>query len=143
MTPQTCNERTLTGVRIRWPARCAWYAVLAAVLGMSACGEGPAGIPGGEPASLTVTPELAEPVAVGDELALGAEVRDRDGRMIADATVSWASSDPEVAAVGPEGVVTAVGQGTATITAVAGGASATVQFSVADPAYAVLLTAST
>ena len=135
------EERVAAVRRGLWARQtvAAALALGAAAAWMSACGDDPAGIAGGgEPASLSVTPVLAEPVAVGDELVLAAEVRDAGGRIVADAAVSWTSSDPRVATVGPEGTVTAVGPGTATIMAASGGASGTVQFSVADPAYAVL-----
>ena len=62
----------------------------------------------------------------------------RAGGVVAGAVVSWTSSDPRVATVSAYGVVTARGAGTAGITAEAGGITATVQFSVANPDRTVL-----
>lgn len=56
-------------------------------------------------------------MTVGHELRLAPEVRDTDGRIVADAAVSWTSSEPGWWR----------------------SASGTVQYSVADPAYEVLL----
>jgi len=87
---------------------------------------------------LSVTPSAAGPVEVGDQVRLVAERRDAGGRVAVGAAVSWTSSDPRVATVDADGVVTARGFGTADITAEAGGISATVQFSVASPDRAAL-----
>lgn len=55
-----------------WASRTGAAALAAAAAWMSACGDDPAGIAGGgEPASVTVRPTLAEPVAVGDERVFG------------------------------------------------------------------------
>ncbi len=110
---------------------------LARVLGFIAavslaCADGPAGPGDGQPAALAVTSTGVGPVSIGDEVQLVAELRDADGRMVAGAAVSWTSSDPGVATVSAEGVVTAKSPGTADIMAVAGGASATVRFSVTN-----------
>ncbi len=57
-------------------------------------------------------------LTVGETSALTAQL----GTMqMADKTITWASSDPEVATVDEEGNVTAVGAGTATITATSNG----------------------
>ena len=54
-----------------------------------------------------------------------------------DKTVTWESSDPNVATVDQSGKVTAVAQGTATITATAGGKTATCTVTVTDRTYTV------
>ncbi|MGS3403952.1 Ig-like domain-containing protein [Citrobacter amalonaticus] len=61
---------------------------------------------------MTVTPETAS-VNVGDTTSLTATQAPVD----ATDTVTWESSDPEVATVSASGVVTGVAAGTATITA--------------------------
>ena len=58
----------------------------------------------------------------GDSVTLTATVRPSDA---SDKTVTWASSDTNVATVGSSGKVTAVAEGKATITAKAGGKSGT------------------
>ena len=99
------------------------------------CGDG-----GTEPLSpdpprattLTVTPATAERTALGATVQLTAEVRDQNGNVMSGATVSWSSSAPAVAAVDGSGLVTAAGNGTATITATAGSASGTAAVTVAQ-----------
>ena len=114
------------------------YALVIAVAWVSACTDEPAGILSEEPASLSVTPATAGSVGIGSRVQLTAEVRVADGRVATNAAVSWTSGNPEVATVSSKGLVTAVGPGTAVITAMVGGVSTTMQFSVADPDYAVL-----
>ena len=52
------------------------------------------------------------------------------GRLISQVTVSWVSSSPSVASVSPAGVVTALADGTATITGTSGSASGTATVNV-------------
>ena len=103
-----------------------------------ACVDDPAEPPSAWPVTLRVVPVGEEPVAVGETVSLTAEVRDRQGKMMSGPQVRWTSDDTLVAKVDTAGLVTAVGEGTATITATAGAATATVQFAVADPTWAVL-----
>ena len=71
-----------------------------------------------------MTPAADTLTALGDTLRLSAEVLDEQDQAIAGAEVAWASADILVATVDATGLVTAVGNGTATITATAGSASA-------------------
>ncbi len=115
----------------------AWVAAAVACALVFACADEPTGPPG----SLTVSiaAPSARPLAVGDTLRLEAEVRDHRGEALPGVTLAWLSSNARIVTVGPEGVVTAVGPGTATITGSVGGVSGTVQVGVADPEAAVLL----
>ena len=122
-----------------------------------ACGDGavepeqppPADPP--RPTTVTVTPATATLTALVATVELAAEVRDQDGQVMAGATVSWSSSDASVVTVAPAGLVTAAGNGVATITATAGSASGTATITVAQevgtvtvsPATDTLLTADT
>ncbi len=74
------------------------------------------GAPKAEPAVTNVTITLGDDFTLGlsEERQLGADVEAIGG---ATETVTWESSDTEVAAVGNTGLVTAVAKGTATITA--------------------------
>ena len=56
---------------------------------------------------------------VGNTVDLSARVLDDEGREVAGATVAWASSDDTVATVSASGVMTAVGEGSVTLTATA------------------------
>ena len=81
------------------------------------------------PASVVVSPGELTFSAVGDTAMLAATVYDAAGNVIADAEVTWASSDPDVATVAADGLVTVVGNGTARVTATSGsiGAQATLR----------------
>lgn len=70
----------------------------------------------------------------GDTTALTAKV---EPDTATDKTVTWESSDPNVATVDQSGKVTAVAPGTATIAATAGGKTATCTVTVTDRTYTV------
>ena len=114
-------------------------AVASATLWAYACGDGttepPPYFP--EPTTVTVSPGTAELNALGATVQLSAEVRDQNGAVMARATVTWASSNAAVATVGVAGLVTAVANGTATITATAGDASGSATVTVAQEVSAV------
>ena len=103
-------------------------AVLAVVALAKGCGDGdsPSAPPTPEPARPTtvmVSPATHELTALGTTVQLSAEVRDQNARVMAGATVTWTSSANSVATVDASGLVTAAGNGTATITASVGSAS--------------------
>ena len=87
--------------------------------------------------SLTVTPASAEFAALGETVQLAAEVRDQTGQAMAGAPVTWSSSDAAVVTVGAAGLVTAAGNGSATVTATSGSASGTAAVTVAQRVDAV------
>ena len=90
---------------------------------LAACDRDPVAPGAPVPTSVSVSPAQLAFESLGDTARLSAEVRDEDGGVIADATVTWSSSDPGVAAVDSAGLVASVGNGAATITAAAGSAS--------------------
>ena len=69
-----------------------------------------------------------------------AEVRDQNGQVMAGAAVTWASSSAAVATVSAAGLVTAAGNGRASITATAGSASGSATVTVAQEVSAVAVT---
>jgi len=71
----------------------------------------------GRVASVTVSPTTADLLAGGPGTQLTATVKAADGRTLTDRTVAWSTSSAAVATVSGTGLVTAVGAGTATITA--------------------------
>lgn len=73
-------------------------------------------------ATVEVAPGSVVFVALGDTETLAATVRSRDGAVLPDASVTWASSDPAVASV-EAGTVTALSNGEASVTATSGAAS--------------------
>ncbi len=74
------------------------------------------------PATVVVT-STEDWAPVGNTVAFSASVLDDHGLPIAGATVSWSSSNTSVATVSTSGVVTAVSEGTAAISATAGASS--------------------
>ena len=123
-------------------------AVVSATLWTYACGDGTTGPPAPppdppRPTTITVSPATAELTALGATVQLSAEVRDQNGQVMAGTTVTWASSAPAVATVGASGLVTAVANGTATITATAGPASGSATVTVAQEVSAVTVTPDT
>ena len=79
---------------------------------------------------VTVSPGEHTLTAVGDTVQLSAKVADQNGDDIADAKVTWASSDDKVATVSASGLATAVAAGTATVTATSGSAKGTATITV-------------
>ncbi len=75
------------------------------------------------PARIGVSPSTVTFSALGDTVRLTAQPLDANGNEVADATVTWTSGDEAVATVDSGGLVTAAGNGTANITAAAGGAT--------------------
>ena len=70
--------------------------------------------------------------SIADTAQLVATVTDANDEVIPDAAVTWTSSDPDVATVSAAGLVTSVADGTATITATSGSASATANVTVEE-----------
>jgi outer membrane protein OmpA-like peptidoglycan-associated protein len=81
-------------------------------------------------ASVAVNPRMATLASPGMAQQLSASPADRHGRRLAGRAVTWTSSDESVAAVSPTGMVTAVGNGHATITAVSEGVTGTASVTV-------------
>ena len=76
-------------------------------------------------ASVVVTPVNATLVSLGETVQLTASARDASGNTISGKTFTWSSSDQTIATVNSTGLVTAVANGAATITATTDGVSGT------------------
>ena len=83
-----------------------------------------------EASTIVISPSGITFDAIGATATLSAEVRDQNNQILENEEVTWSSSDPNVAAISPAGLVTAVTNGTAMITAAAGAASGSVNLSV-------------
>ena len=82
--------------------------------------------------SVAAAPAEANFTALGDTLRLTAEAFDANGHAVVGAAFSWGTSDDAVATVDATGLVMAVANGTATIMATSGEASATATVTVAQ-----------
>ncbi|HEX9729768.1 MAG TPA: Ig-like domain repeat protein [Gemmatimonadales bacterium] len=83
--------------------------------------------------SNVISPSDTTLTAIGDTVALSAEVLDASANALEGRSFIWSSSDEIVATVDAEGVATAVGNGTATITATSGGVSGAAEVTVSAP----------
>jgi uncharacterized protein YjdB len=107
---------------------------------LSACGDGSTG-PGKGPtvASVSVTPPTSTIVSLGETVQLSAQAKDAQGNAISGKTFAWLSSNQNVAAVSATGLVTAVGNGSATITATVDGVAGSASITVAQQAASLVL----
>ena len=80
-------------------------------------------------AVLTIAPSRVS-VTVGDAIQLRATPKTREGQTLPGRPVSWASTNPDIAAVSETGLVTATAPGTVTITASSADTSATATITV-------------
>ncbi len=88
---------------------------------------------------IDITPLYATLKAVGETVRLSATVYDQNNSAMNGAVINWSSSNPGVAAVSQQGLVTAVKNGSAVISARSGGATATVTVTVAQTAGRIVI----
>ena len=84
------------------------------------------------PASIEITPSSATLNAIDQTVQLAPMVLDENGAEIADASVTWTSGAVDVATVNDQGLVTAVNNGSAVITAQSGSLSASASITVSQ-----------
>lgn len=84
-------------------------------------------------ASVSIAPTSATLASLGESVQLEAEVYDSGNAPIPVASVTWSSSNPTVATVSSTGLVTAVSNGTARITAESGSVTSSVEVVVEIP----------
>lgn len=91
-------------------------------------------------ASIDLTPSGSRTLANGDTLTVVATPRDSSNTDVGPCqTITWSSSAPSVVSVTDAGKVTALGAGSATVTASSGGKSASVSFTVTSTVRDVML----
>lgn len=104
------------------------FAVAGALLALAACDESPVSLP----QATTVNVAAAEmSLMVGDAAPVAAQVLDQNGQVMQGLTPVFSTNNPAVATVGTDGVVRGVSPGSATISAVYGGSTASVRVTVA------------
>jgi len=89
------------------------------------------------PATVAVSPSTTSLDAIGASVPLSAVVTDQNGNAMGQAPVTWSSSAPNVATVSSTGLVTAVANGNASITAASGSAQGLAEVVVAQAAAAI------
>lgn len=97
---------------------------------LTACGDssdGGTGPGGSEVASVVLTSSDSGLAIVDDTTRLVATLRDASGATVTGHTITWASSDPAVATVDDEGIVTGHAPGTVKITATSEGRQGSAQ----------------
>ncbi|HVO35726.1 MAG TPA: Ig-like domain-containing protein, partial [Gemmatimonadales bacterium] len=94
-------------------------------------------------ANLAVAPATATLTALGATQQFTAAARDAGNNPLTGVAFTWTSSNPAVATVSPSGLVTAVGNGTATITGNTSGKTATATVTVAQMVASVNVTPAT
>ena len=84
------------------------------------------------PFEVRMSPGADTLVALGDTIRLMAEAFDANGHTVADAEFTWSSADESVVTVDAAGLATAVGNGTARVTASVESATGTAEVTVAQ-----------
>ena len=83
--------------------------------------------------TITVTPSSHTLEAISATVQLSATVKDQNNNTMTGQTVTWSSGNTAVATVNAQGLVTAVSNGSAQITARSGNASGTASITVSEP----------
>jgi outer membrane protein OmpA-like peptidoglycan-associated protein len=136
--------RPLSGRAVRWSSSSDSIAtvsrdgvVTAAANGtatITAASEGAAGTAtvtvAQAPAALAIAPAADTLTSLGQTVQLAVSAQDANGHAIAGPQVAWTSSNPAAVSVTATGLISAVGNDTATITAAAGGKSAAATIAV-------------
>ncbi len=102
---------------------------LIALTTLAACRDDPTAPP--RAATLTIAPESAKLTFLGQTTSFTAAVKDQNGAAYSG-KVSWSSSQPDVFTVGPDGVVTAVANGSGSVMATFENLTATATVTVAQ-----------
>ena len=89
--------------------------------------------------SIAIAPQMATLMSIGATVQLTTTVLDGNGQPVTDATVSWESSDEAVAIVSAQGMVTAVSNGVARVTATSGSATSGIDVTVMQSAGSIVI----
>lgn len=84
------------------------------------------------PTRIEITPSSARLNAIGQTVQLAARVLDQNGSAVTGAAVTWKSGAVDVATITDQGLVTAIDNGSAVITAQSGSLSTTVNVTVSQ-----------
>lgn len=90
--------------------------------------------------AIAISPAADTLVSLGDTVRLMAQASDANGHAVAGSVFTWESGNTAVATLDASGLATAMGNGTATITAAADAVSGTATVTVAQAAASVVVT---
>ncbi len=149
--PLDANDNPIAGVSVEWSSADESVATVDSDGLVTAIANGSADITAAaaeasataavtvdqRPASVDLSPSVDTLVAIGDTVQLAARPLDANGHAVVGAGVEWSSADQAVATVDSSGLVTAVGNGNADITATAGETAAAASVTVFQVAVAV------
>ena len=153
-TVKDSEGQTVSGAGVTWQSNNSAVASVSATGLVTARGNGSATITatsGGKtvtatitvsqvPATIAVTPDSATLRSIGETIQLTATVRDTNNSPITGARVSWSSNYSGVVNVSSSGLVTARGNGSATITATLGGKTAIAAVTVSQAPATIVVT---
>ena len=157
VTVRDQNNKTLLGASVTWSSSTASVAMVSTTGVVTAVQSGTTiitatsgGVTGQAavtvaiplPTMVAITPDTASLTSVGQTVQLTAVVRDSLGRPLLSEPVTWSSGNDGVATVDSQGLITAVGPGTAEITARTGNVTGTMTVSVILRIHAITLTPS-
>jgi uncharacterized protein YjdB/predicted Ser/Thr protein kinase len=136
----TVKLRRVAGAQTRFPDRRLILGIAAAVLlgiGVAAyvllSRVPPPARPGGEAVAALEIAGAPATLEQGERVPLKTRATNAAGGVVADAQVTWSTSDSSVAVVAEDGTLRAVGAGTATLTASSSGRSANIKVTVPAP----------
>ena len=115
------------------------------LLGLSAaCGQDDGVEPPPQvPTSITISPPTSTLESLGETVQLTATVRTQSGQVMTGVSLTWSSSDASVADVRDGGLVTAAGNGVATVQASAGTTTGSAEITVRQRAVGISVSPST
>lgn len=127
-TKDRIKERPMTAIDVWWRARPWRQLVLVAAALITACRDEPSAPPTTAPVVQNVVFRVVvtaprQSLSPGDSVPLSAQAFDAQGRVLPTAPITWSSSSATVASVDARGMVTAIGVGSAEVTATSGGQS--------------------
>lgn len=152
-TVQDRSGQTIVGADVTWRSSDAAVARVSATGLVTATGNGTARISarsGGteqgievkvmqSPTGIAIDPSEATLTAISETVQLTARVSDPNNMTIEEAGVTWQSSDESVATVSAEGLVTAVKNGAAVITAASGDLSDSIDVTVMQSPASIMI----
>lgn len=113
--------------------RIAAVALTVVLAGCPGGDEGPVAPPAPVVTSVTVSPATSTLTSAGATVQLQATARDQSGNVLSGQTVTWSTSATGVATVNTSGLVTAVANGSAAITATIAGVAGSAAITVSLP----------